>query len=239
MNASLWCLMTVGVLMALPSLASSENWQQLFNGRTLDGWVQRGGKAVYSVDDGCVVGTTVPSTPNSFLCTARDYTNFILEYEFKVDPALNSGVQIRSHSTNSYNKGQVHGCQVEIDMDPRRARWWSGGLYEEGRRGWLFPGTNGGNGPAFTAQGKELAVTGGWNKVRVEANGSRYQIWLSEKVRVDCTDTMDASGFIALQVHSVGKTREPLSVRWRNIRVSELAGTTAAEPADAKKDGAL
>ena len=70
--------------------SANEKWTSLFNGESLDGWIQRGGKAKYSVEDGCIVGRTVPKTPNSFLCTEKQYGDFILEYEFKVDPRLNS-----------------------------------------------------------------------------------------------------------------------------------------------------
>ena len=85
-----------------------------FDGATLNGWVQRGGKALYKVESGSIVGTCVRGTPNSFLCTKRTYANFILELEFKVNSKLNSGVQIRSSSIPQYSKGRVHGYQVEI-----------------------------------------------------------------------------------------------------------------------------
>ena len=97
-------------------------------------------------------------TPNSFLCTGRDYGDFILEYEFKVDPQLNSGVQIRSRSLPTASEIQwdgkkisipadrVHGYQIEIDPNPKQDRWWSAGIYDEARRGWLFPGILGGEG---------------------------------------------------------------------------------------------
>ena len=107
----------------------------LFDGKTLDGWHQLGGKAKYTVEDGMIVGSSVPNTPNSFLCTNKIYGDFILELEFKVDPGLNSGVQIRSNSFPDYRKGRVHGYQVEIDPGSRA---WSAGIYDEGRRGWLF-----------------------------------------------------------------------------------------------------
>lgn len=151
-------------------MAAGPVWRSLV-GANLDGWIQKGGKAKYRVESGGIVGTTAPNTPNSFLCTARDYTNFILELEFKVDPGLNSGVQIRSHAydkpTPNRMAGQnregagewVHGYQVEIDTS---ARAWSGGLYEEGRRGWLVNLTNN---PAARAAFKQNE----WNKYRIEA----------------------------------------------------------------------
>src|SRR5262249_10909015 len=80
-----------------PGLSADERgWVNLFNGKDLDGWVQHGGKAKYRVEDGQIVGSSVPGTANSFLCTKLNYSDFVLELEFKVDPSLNSGVQIRS-----------------------------------------------------------------------------------------------------------------------------------------------
>ena len=133
-------LIVGGILLATDSASamiySGEKmaWQPLFNGKTLEGWVQRNGKAKYEVLDGEIVGTTVKGTPNSFLCTEKDYGNFILELEFWVDPTLNSGIQIRSESKPEYRNGRVHGYQVEIDPSSRA---WSGGIYDEARRGWL------------------------------------------------------------------------------------------------------
>ena len=117
-----------------PGQNSEKGWVNLFNGKTLEGWEQRGGKAKYAVEDGAIVGTTVPRTPNSFLCTKKVEGDFVLELEFKVDPRLNSGIQIRSNSVPGYGKGVVHGYQVEIDPSERS---YSCGVYDESRRGWL------------------------------------------------------------------------------------------------------
>src|SRR5262245_56745078 len=128
-------LLTSGVLLALtlPAFADEpkpdkDGYIPLFDRKSLDNWVQRGGKAKYSVADGEIVGTAVPNTPNSFLCTKADYADFVLELEFKVDPKLNSGVQVRSQfaeegkEVESAGKkirggpgGRVFGYQVEID----------------------------------------------------------------------------------------------------------------------------
>ena len=101
---------------ALPGVAQ-DGFVPLFDGKSLDGWEQRGGVAQYRVVDGAIVGETVPKTPNSFLCTKKHYGDFVLEYEFKVDEALNSGVQIRSQSMPAERGGRVYGYQVEIDPD--------------------------------------------------------------------------------------------------------------------------
>jgi hypothetical protein len=206
------------------TLFAADNWKPLFDGKTTDGWTQKGGKAKYRVEDGVLVGLTQPNTPNSFLCTTRDYTNFILELEFKVAQGLNSGVQIRSHSyaTNSEVQwkgksykvpaNRVHGYQIEIDTTSRA---WTGGLYEEGRRGWLNNLTNN---PAARSAFKQNE----WNKFRIEAAGESIKTQINGVPAADYRDDMTPAGFIALQVHGVGKRTNDLEVRFRNIRIQEL-----------------
>jgi hypothetical protein len=132
------------LLLASTHLLIAGEWSNLFNGNDLAGWIQRGGKAQYTDEDGTIVGTSVMNTPNSFLCTASDYSDFILEYEFKVDPRLNSGVHIRSlmfpaatelaweGKNITIGANRVHGYQIEIDPDPKKDRWWSAGIFDEG-----------------------------------------------------------------------------------------------------------
>lgn len=207
-------------LLALPlalSAAEPGEWVDLFNGKDLDGWVQRGGEAKYTVEDGAIVGTTVPKTPNSFLCTEKDYANFILELEFKVDPTLNCGVQIRSNSLPDYKDGQVHGYQVEIDPSDRG---WSGGIYDEGRRGWLDD-LSGKPAARYAFRQNE------WNRFRVEAVGDRIRTFVNDVPAADLTDDMTATGFIALQVHGIGNREETLQVLYRNIRIQDLGETTS------------
>ena len=187
----------------------------LFDGVTLAGFEQKGGKAVYRVEDGCIVGTTVPRTPNSFLCTKRHYGDFVLEYEFKIDGTLNSGVQIRSHSIASDRKGRVHGYQVEIDPDVKRNRMWTAGIYDEARRGWIHNLKN--NEPARKAFKPEA-----WNKIRVAAVGDSIKTWINGVPAADLVDSMTASGFIGLQVHGVGNRKDKLEVRWRNLKIQDL-----------------
>lgn len=216
----------VAIVVSAVALFAAEDpgWRPLFNGRNLDGWMQKGGKARYEFKNGELIGTTQPNTPNSFLCTARDYTNFILELEFKVDEGLNSGVQIRSHAydkptevewkgkTIKVPAGRVHGYQVEIDTTPRA---WSGGLYEEGRRGWLVNLTNN---PAAQRAFKHHD----WNQYRIEAVGDSLKTSINGVPAADLKDAQDASGFIGLQVHGVGRRTNNMEVRFRKVRIKEL-----------------
>lgn len=217
-----YCALTVCVVAFAAVAADDEGWVKLFNGKDLEGWEQKGGVAKYKVEDGAIVGTSVPNTQNSFLCTKGAYGDFVLEFEFKGHPALNSGVQVRSNSLFKYKKGRVHGYQCELE-DEAQARDWSCGIYDEGRRGWLFPKKGDEEfGKEFSEQGKRLWKDGEWNAVRIEAKGNRIKTYLNGELRADLEDDMTPSGFIGLQVHGVGDKKEPLSVRWRNIRIKEL-----------------
>jgi hypothetical protein len=212
---------------------ANEKWVYLFDGKSLDSWVQRGGKALYHIADGAIVGTTVKGTDNSFLCTEKMYSDFILELDFKIDPGANSGVQIRSNSFKDYKNGRVHGYQVEIDAglepytrQPRNLlsngqvspdsepRCWTGGIYDEARRGWLHDLTK--NEPA-----RRAFKSGRWNHFRIEAVADCFKTWLNDIPAADLKDSMTPTGFIALQVHSTNSD-EPLRVWWRNIRMLNL-----------------
>jgi sugar phosphate isomerase/epimerase len=212
-TAMIFALLTL--LVAPAARAGEPPWSSLFDGKTLKGWVKRGGTASYEVKDGTIVGTTTPNTKNTFLCTEKSYGDFVLEVEFKVDAALNSGIQIRGQSSAEYQDGRVHGYQVEIDPDVKRNRMWTGGLYDEGRRGWLQDLKD--NEPARKAFKPDE-----WNKIRVEARGESIKTWLNGVPAADVVDSMDLDGFIGLQVHQVGKKEEPFHVAWRNIRLQDL-----------------
>jgi hypothetical protein len=190
-----------------------EGWKPLFNGKDLAGWGQKNGTAKYSVEDGCVVGRTTEGSPNSFLCTARDYGDFELVFEVKVDDALNSGVQVRSHSLPDVKGGRVHGPQVEIATNGTAGR-----IYDEARRArWL-------DDPEPNAAAKAAFKKGEWNKYRVLVEGDHYRTWVNGVPVADVRDATDKTGFIGLQVHGIRKGTGPYEVRWRNIYVRELGG---------------
>ena len=228
---------------------AAEGWTPLFDGKSLDGWVQRGGKATYKIEDGCVVGTSTLDTPNTFMCTGRDYSNFVLEYEFKIDPRLNSGVQIRSNSLSTNTEvmwgdkkisipaDRVHGYQIEIDPDPKKDRWWTAGIYDESRRGWLYPGALGGDEKEFTEQGRKIFKQDDWNKVHVEAIGDSITTTLNGTPCASIKDSLTQSGFIALQVHGIGKEQDKdgAQVRWRNLRIKEVSAPAVNTLTDEEK----
>jgi len=200
-------------LFATQSTAQQAGWVELFNGEDMEGWIQRGGKANYTAKDGMIEGSTVPNTPNSFLCTEKNYGDFELQLEFKVDPQLNSGIQIRSISDPEIKNGRVHGYQVEIDPSERA---WSCGIYDEGRRGWLFDLKD-------NPEARYAFKQNEWNHYRIVAVGDSIKTWINGVAAADLTDDMTSEGFIALQVHGVGGRKDPIKVTWRNIRLREIA----------------
>ncbi|MFV8375084.1 3-keto-disaccharide hydrolase [Flavobacterium sp. LB1P71] len=185
-------------------------WQQLFNGKNLQGWKQLNGKAKYEAKNGEIIGTTVSNEPNSFLSTEKTYGDFILEFEVLVANDINSGVQIRSLSKKDYKEGRVHGYQVEIDPSERA---YSGAIYDEARRGWLYT-------MDINPEGKKAFKREDWNEYRVECIGNTIRTWVNGIPTAHVIDDMTAEGFIALQVHSIGKNDAPgKQIKWRNIRI--------------------
>lgn len=203
-----------GLLLTSVAYSADSGFVPLFDGKTLNGWHQLGGKAKYAVEDGAIVGSSVPNTSNSFLCTEKTYGDFILELEYKVDKSLNSGVQIRSEYDKKKNR--VFGYQVEIDPS---ARAWSGGIYDEGRRGWLFDLKD-------KPDARKAFKQGDWNKYRIECRGDSIKTWINGVPAADLKDSKTPRGLIGLQVHGVGKKTETMQVRFRNIRIQELGAET-------------
>ena len=191
--------------------AETGTWKSLFDGKTLKGWKQHGGKATYAVgDDGAIVGTSAPNTPNTFLCTNREYGDFVLEYEYFPHPTLNCGVQFRSKILEKDDR--VWGYQCEIDPSDRK---WSAGIYHEAGRGWLYP--------VESAEAQAAFMPGVWNHVRIACHGPNIQTTLNGVRVSELIDDGERKGIIGLQVHGVGNKNTPMQIKWRKLRIMELA----------------
>jgi hypothetical protein len=207
--------------------ASAQQWTSLYNGKNLNGWKKLGGNTEFRADGEAITGTSKMGEPNVFLTTTKTYGDFILEFEFRAETGLNSGVQFRSQSKKDYENGRVHGYQYEIDTEPRA---WSAGIYAESTpRLWLYPLTY--NQPARSAYKPNE-----WNQARIEAVGTSIRTWLNG---VECSSILDdvfTRGFIALQVHNIGRNTalEGKQVSWRNIRIctTDVAQYTTPENTD-------
>jgi hypothetical protein len=187
-----------------------EGWVELFNGKDLSGWKQVNGTAPYKVENGVIVGTTVPGSPNSFLATEKEYGDYILEFEFMLNNDINSGVQFRSISDPAIKDGRVHGYQFELDPSDRR---WLGGIYDEARRGWLYP-------LSLNPNARDAYKKGEWNKGRIEAIGNEIKTWVNDVPVASLIDEETSKGIIGLQVHSIGDAKDAgKEIKWRNIRI--------------------
>ena len=203
------------LLTSFSFVLSAGEWVSLFDGKTLNGWTQKNGKATYVVKDGTIHGTTAKDSPNSFLCSNKDYADFELEFEvFLYDAGLNSGCQIRSN--DKINNGRVNGPQVEIEASGDKGAE-SGYIYGEACGGWVTPKDQ--------LKKHKHFKDGQWNKYRIVAKGANIKVWINGNLVSDLTSEekfkSHPKGFIGLQVHGV-KKRGPFSVAWKNIRIKEL-----------------
>ena len=213
MKYSKYLLLTALLTGSYITHAQTKGWTNLFDGKTLNGWKQATGKATYIVEDGQIVGTTVFGSPNSFLITEKEYGDFVLELDSKVDNVeSNSGVQTRSHYDANGNNGagKVYGRQVEIDPSDRK---WTGGIYDEGRRDWLYP-------LELNAKAKPAFKVGEWNHFKIECMGNSIKTWVNGVPTAYMVDTVDSKGFLGLQVHAIGKAEDAgKKVYFKNIRI--------------------
>lgn len=202
-----FCFLFISILSAAQK---KDGWTNLFNGKDLAGWKQLNGKAPFEFKDGVLTGTSVVNEPNSFLASEKIYGDFIMEFEFKVDNDLNSGIQFRSESKADYKNGRVHGYQFEIDPS---ARAWSGGIYDEARRDWLYT-------IEYNTSAKPAFKKGEWNKGRIECIGSVVRTFVNGVPTSHLIDDVAPKGFIAFQVHSIDKPEfAGKQIQWRNARI--------------------
>lgn len=210
MYSNIIIFLALFITMNASAQQKKEQWENLFNGKDLTGWKQLSGNAGYHVKNNEIIGVTMSGGPNSFLATEKDYGDFILELELMVHPAMNSGIQVRSLSKTIYQNGRVHGYQVEIDPSVRA---WSGGIYDEARRGWLYS-------LELNPSAKTAFKNNEWNKYRIECIGKSIRTWVNGIPAANLIDAETESGFIALQVHAIPISEQPgRQIRWRNIRI--------------------
>jgi hypothetical protein len=214
-------LAAVCCLLVASSLPAADEWINLFDGQSLNGWIQKNGTAAYTVEEGTVVGRTAEGSPNSFLSTMKDYGNFELLVDVKCDNGLNSGIQIRSQTTDGSNHGRVNGPQVEIETSGENGAE-AGYVYGEATgRGWLTP--------EGRLKPHKHFKEGEWNTYRILADGPRIQTWINGEPIDDLTDEpifeTHPRGFISLQVHGIKKGTGPYQVAWKNIKLRKLPET--------------
>ncbi len=199
----------------LAQKTSDGNWTVLFNGKDLTGWEMRNANHKAEVKNGVIVATNVIGEDNGFLCTTKQYGDFILELEVNGDLLLdNSGIQYRSASTPDFMNGRVHGYQVQIENRPPHISQWSGSIYDEAGRGFLYIFED-------DPVRQKAYVQNQWNKVRIEAIGTTSRVWINGIPTAHVVDDKMLSGLICLQVHggSHADERGEQSVYMRNVRI--------------------
>ena len=213
LNAAILLILSAFII---PLKTAAQSSPELFDGKTLNGWKRLAGTADYKVEDGAIVGTTVLNSGNTFLVTEKEYGDFILEMDTKIEsPLSNSGIQVCSHFDPTANggKGKVYGRQFEIDPSDRK---WSGGIYDEGRRDWLYP-------LDLNAKAKDAFKVGVYNHIRIESIGNEMRTWINGIAVADVVDTIDTKGFIGLQVHAVTKEEQAgKKVYFKNLKIETL-----------------
>jgi len=218
------CVFLTLTLFYFSNAQTSGKWINLFDGKTLDGWKKGAGDADYKVENGTIVGTTVVASSNSFLITEKEFDNFVLELEAKIDDTTsNSGIQVRSHVDPGGNngKGKVFGYQYELDPSSRK---WTAGIYDEGRRDWLYP-------LSLNHDAQGAFKLHEYNKIKVECFDNTIRTWINGVPAAELVDTFDKKGFIGLQVHAVGKAEDAgKKVYFKNIRLMQITKPSADFP---------
>lgn len=221
MKKLLW-MFVLGLSCCVPAIADDKDgWVTMFDGQSLKGWTQKNGTATYRIENGTIVGKTNEGSPNSFLCSDKDYANFEFEFEVKCANELNSGVQIRSKTAEAKGEekfGRVNGPQVEIEASGANGAE-AGYVYGESTKyGWLTANER--------LKPHKHFKDAEWNKYRVVAKGPRIQTWINGQAIEDLTHEeiykTHPTGFIGLQVHGIAKGTGPYEVSWRNIRIKTL-----------------
>lgn len=184
------------------ALGDDGDFNPLFNGKDLSGWVTPDDQNIFSVEDGQIVGRSKEGQlkKNEFLVTERPYKDFTLKAKVKLVSG-NSGIQVRSDRAED---GAVSGPQADV------ADGYWGLLYEERRRGILerYP----------EEEAAKLVKKGDWNDMIVTCKGKRLTIDLNGTRVIDREDPEFADeGIIALQVHA----GPPMEVRYKDVVIKE------------------
>lgn len=181
----------------------------LFDGETFDGW--EGDMTWFRIEEGAIVAgkMTEPIPHNTFLCTTRDFGDFVLHLKVKLvgGDTANAGIQLRSKRVPDNH--EVSGYQADMGQ-----KYW-GCLYDESRRNKVLASVD-------QALVDGVLKQGEWNDYLIRCEGKRIRLWLNGSQTVDYTETEEGiadSGIIGLQVHG-----GPASEAWyKDIVLTPLA----------------
>ena len=201
------------------SADSTPPWRELFNGRDLAGWkiVGPATKASAVVENGALVGHMIRGTPeHTFFCTEETFGDFILEVDCYQTGGFNTGVLIRCIDTPLTASVRLHGYQMKVDPSPTRQ--WTGGIFDDYGKNWLWLQTL-----AANDRGRTAYTFNEWARFRVEAIGRDIKIWVNGIPTAHLLDSKYTRGPIAFKIHSFPATgdvaQEKNLIRWKNVRI--------------------
>ncbi len=191
-----------------------EGFTAIFNGKNLDGWhLFRARGTGYVVEDGKLIS---PADGGRNLLYEKEYANFILRFEFKLERGANHGIGIRA----PWGDGTVSAVGMEIqifdDDDPKAANIvpteYHGSLYGvvAARRGFLKP-------------------VGEWNEEEIKADGRQITVLLNGTKILDTNLATITNPEILRKRPGLQRTKGHIGllghytlVEFRNLRVKEL-----------------
>ncbi|SMP78287.1 protein of unknown function [Neorhodopirellula lusitana] len=209
----------------------SRGYTPLFNGKDLAGW-----RNPYSHGEAEVVDGEIHLLADKkfFLVTEKKYSDFRVSVEIHLpEGPANSGVMFRCHVDEDAVK-KVYGYQAECDGSDRR---WSGGFFDESRRGWIWPSTKGRSEDQFLKHSEESKQAfaeprvrdalnrNGWNRYEVTCVKDVIRIEVNGVETVRFRDATDACGYIGIQHHG----EKGQTYRFRNLFIKELPSVPAED----------
>ena len=204
------------ILMGMFAAASlsAAGFQKLFDGKTLNGWKLVGGKGPgYVVENGIIV---CPADGGGNLFTEKEYSNFVLRFEFKMEPGTNNGMGIRA----PYEGDAAYvGMEIQIlDHDNER---YKGKIKDVQKHGSIYD--------VIAAKDGALKPVGQWNREEIVADGRKIKVTLNGKVIVDANlDTVTDPAILkrhpglARTSGHIGFLGHGTRVEFRNLTLKEL-----------------
>lgn len=197
----------VMVLMACTAFSATYaegEWRDLFDGKSLKGWVPQVEGQQVEVKDGEIQMLAIKK--NLWLLNDQEFKNFELEVEVNMpEEGYNSGIGFRCAEGTK----KISGYQCEVANEK------TGSIYAIGK-GWVLPADKDGWGK-FISSANGCFKKGEWNKIKIRCEGPRIQIWINGHQTADVTDDKYQSGKIALQHHGKGDLH-----RFKNVRIREI-----------------
>ncbi|WKN33301.1 DUF1080 domain-containing protein [Porifericola rhodea] len=197
MNAKLCTLALLAVLMSFTQ-AKEPKMKKIFNGKNLKGWVIPENNIWWAAEDGVLTAKSGPEQKGSILWTKKQYTDFIVQAEFKMgEGTVDSGIFLRAENQ-----------QIQIGI--------SGSLKRDMTASPYIPGKGY---PVEADNVKNLLKKDGWNSMKVKAEANKYTVWLNgEEVMNYTSEDAIEEGPIGLQLHP---GRE-MAIEFREIMVAEI-----------------